>query len=103
MNVRFSNLAEEDLDGILRWIAEDNPARALSFVGEMAGRCALLAEYPLRFPEVRRVGLRSIRKLAHKGYLIFYKVDSRGVEIARVVHGSRDWAAMFHDELDEDR
>ena len=97
MIVTVSDKAETDLEDIADWIAEDNPARAGSFVVELLARCATLSDHPKRFPEVRRTRSASIRKLTHKHYLIFYTVGPDSVTIARIVHGSRDWAAFIGD------
>jgi plasmid stabilization system protein ParE len=39
MRVLLSPAAERDLEAIGDYIAEDNPARALTFIGEIRRRC----------------------------------------------------------------
>ncbi|QNA83082.1 type II toxin-antitoxin system RelE/ParE family toxin [Sphingomonas sp. So64.6b] len=95
MIVTFADVAETDLEAIGDWIAEDNPHRALSFVDMLRDHCLSLASRPRRFPEVRRFGDISLRKLTVRGYLIFYVAGSDAVEVVRIVHGSRDWVSMF--------
>ena len=73
----------------------DNPARAETFIDELIERSHSLALHPLRFPAVGELRGRTIRKLTHGGYLIFYLVGEQEVYILRIVHGSRDWAALF--------
>ena len=44
MRVTVSPLAERDLETIGDYIAEDNPARALSFVAELRAQCTKIAK-----------------------------------------------------------
>jgi plasmid stabilization system protein ParE len=50
MRVRLSGEAEREIDEIGRYIADDNPARAATFVAELIGQCEALAEHALRYP-----------------------------------------------------
>lgn len=95
MKVRLARSAEADLSAIADWIGEDDPRRAASFVRELQGRCMSLASRPRRFPIAREIGGVPIRKLGHRGYLIFYAVLEDRVEVIHVVHGARDWAALL--------
>ncbi len=96
MKVRIAERAQADLEEIGDWIAAENPVRAASFVAELVDRALSLGRHPRRFPAVPRAG--GLRKLAWRGYLIFYVTLPDRVEIARIVHGSRDWAALFVEE-----
>ena len=101
MIVVFAGRALADLEEIGDRIALDNPARAASFVVELTDRCLALPPHPDRFPEVSRIGGRAVRKMTHGDYLLFYAVLGETVAILRVVHGSRDWAALIDDPLFE--
>jgi len=46
MNLRFKPEARDDLLAIARFIGEDNPARAASFVDELLDHCARIAARP---------------------------------------------------------
>jgi plasmid stabilization system protein ParE len=95
MKVRLTKPAEADLKDIILWIAGDNPRRAESFGDELWAKCRSLASRPHRFPVALRAGGFEVRKLVHRGYLIFYLVLDDRVEVVRIVHGSRDWAALL--------
>ena len=95
MKIRFARSAEADLLAIADWISEDNPRRAASFLRELRDRCFSLSRRPNRFPSVGQIGGRSVRKLSYRGYLALYVVDVDAVEIVRIVHGARDWAAWL--------
>lgn len=92
MKVTFSPAARDDLLEIALYIAEDNPNRALSFVGELEDKCAVLGNAPGIGTARPDLG-EGIRMLPHGRYLIFYRQAQRTVRIERVMHGARDIGA----------
>ena len=74
---------------IAAFVAQDNPARALTFVNELEEKCGLLGRMPgigtLR-PELGD----SIGMLPHGRYLIFYREAGKSLRIERVMHSARD-------------
>ena len=50
MKYRISGEAQRDLVAIGQHIAQDNPARALSFIDEITAKFRHVAERPLSFP-----------------------------------------------------
>jgi toxin ParE1/3/4 len=86
--------AKADLIEIGDFIAQDNPARALSFVAEIEAKMLQAAERPESFPARDDVheGLRSVR---HGRYLIFFLDAGNEVRIVRVLHGARDLPRVF--------
>jgi toxin ParE1/3/4 len=95
MIIEFSDAAEIDLEQIADYIARDNPLRALSFVKELRGKCAALADSPLAFGKVPRYESYNIRRRVHGNYLIFYRVRSDRVVIVHILHGASDYAAVL--------
>jgi len=89
IRVVFSNQADADLEEIGDFIAKDNPARALSFIGELKSKC-------LRLNRATGIGAarpelgQGIRMLAHERYLVFYREKEGLIRIERVMHGARD-------------
>ena len=94
----FSPAAEEDLLDIAAYIGRDDPARALSFVGELKARCADLSDFPEqgRARQELRPGLRSIPS---GRYIIFYRVSVDLLRIERILHGARNIGT----ELEQDQ
>lgn len=89
MKVQFSPAAGEDLIEIAIFIAQDNPARALTFVDELEGKCNGLGQAPgigTKRPELGR----GIRMLPHGRYLIFYREVGGALRIERNIHSARD-------------
>lgn len=90
----FSPAARADLMAIGVYIAEDNPARAESFVAELEAKAAQAAERPRSFPVRDDVSL-GLRVVVHGRYLLFFRELMDEVRIIRVVHGARDLTRMF--------
>lgn len=84
----FRPAAEEDLEGIADYIAQDSPARAVTFVSELRTRCELLAfPYTARLRPEFGVGVR----VAVRGkYLVLITVRDDAVIIERIIHGARE-------------
>ncbi|CCW16924.1 hypothetical protein EBBID32_12630 [Sphingobium indicum BiD32] len=95
MIVHLSAEAEEDLERIADYIALDNPARAISFLQELRGKCLALADMPERFPLVPRYEASGVRRRGHGNYLIFYRVEPEKVVIVHVLHGAQDYSAIL--------
>lgn len=89
MKVTFSPAAEEDLLDIAVFIAQDNQARAMTFVDELEGKCDALDLTPGIGTSRAELG-DGVRMLPHGRYLIFYREVNRGLRIERIMHDSRD-------------
>ena len=90
----MSRRAEMDLAEITHFIALDNPARAFKFEEELLEHARKIERAPLAYAE--RADLRAgLRSCAHGAYVIFFTFDDRSVRIERIIHGSRDLAAVL--------
>jgi plasmid stabilization system protein ParE len=94
MRVVLSQAAIADLRDIGHWIALDHPERAVTFVQELARKCAELGEAPLPYPLAPEAG-EGVRKRRHGRYLILYHVGAEAVEVLHVVHGMRAYRNLF--------
>ena len=91
--VVFTELAEQDLDGIIDYIAQDSVARAITYVESLRDRAiATLATVP-----DGGVDFYGAQFFPFDDYIIVYDVDEANetVIIHMVVHGSRQWKALF--------
>lgn len=90
--IEWRPMAREDLRGIVRYIAKDNPTRAKSFGQELRDKTQPLAQHP-GLGRKGRPGLPEwLRELVvHKNYIVFYRVldATRTVEILRVKHATQ--------------
>jgi toxin ParE1/3/4 len=92
--VVIAEAALADLVTIGRFIRQDNPKRAATFVAELRRACQELAEIPLAFPAIRTKAGHDLRRRRHGDYLIFYRVTDR-VEVLHVLHGAQDYLAIL--------
>ena len=94
MRLFLSPLAEQDLEDIAEYIAADNQARALSFVRKLREQCQRISTNPRGYRERPEFG-EGIRTCAHGRYVIFFVSDADGVTVVRILHGARDFPAIF--------
>ena len=95
MTIRFSRLADLDLEGIYHYIADHSSDEAAqSVVRSIEGTLHRLAD----FPHVGRSrgdlspGLRSIPV---QSYLIQYRIENDDVYVVRIAYGSQDMPALL--------
>ena len=87
--------AEIDLSDIWRYVARDSPESASRLVNHMRMVCGTtLASNPF-IGRTRSDLAPDLRSFPVGSYLIFYRPIQSGVEIVRVLHGSRDIEALF--------
>ena len=86
----FSEDAEADLLDIAEFIARDNPIAAREWVDAVRHRCHLLSQHPLMGESRPGFGVAGCRSISVGLYVIFFRPSASGVEIARILHGSRD-------------
>ncbi len=86
--------AAQDLEEIYRYIAQDNTAAADKHRQRLEKLCLALVDHP-------RMGMKrdeiqpGLRSLAEGSYIIFYRSDAGGIQVVRVLHGSRDAQRAF--------
>jgi toxin ParE1/3/4 len=90
MPYRLSPLAEQDLDEIWSYVAEDaTPTTADRLIDDIIHRFDLLGEQPGMGRARPEFGI-GVRSFAVENYVIYYRQGGVGVLIARVLHGRRD-------------
>lgn len=92
LHFRFSRRAETDLGKIADFIAQANPERAVSFLGELRLHCRKLTAFPESAPLRPELG-DGVRLKVYRSYLILYVFHADVLEIRRVVHGAQNPAA----------
>ncbi len=94
LRIHKSPVAENDLDEIWWYIAQDSPGNADKFIDEIEATCRKLALFTSmgRNRDELHLGLQSFPV---GKYLIFYMPIQGGIEIVRVLHGMMDIDALF--------
>jgi addiction module RelE/StbE family toxin len=93
--VVYTDEARADLERIGNYIAEDNPARALTFVLEISDRCEELANMAHAFPLVPRYEHTKVRRRPFRNYLIFYRVTESRVDVLHILNSAQDFEAIL--------
>jgi plasmid stabilization system protein ParE len=100
--VIVSRPALADLSAIVAFLAAANRDAAVRIGHELLDACETLLVLPERGSPVR---LRpALRKLSHRYYLIYYRIDGsrRLVEIVRIWDGRRDPQSLLIDRFESD-
>jgi len=91
LRLRWTRLAELDLDEIAEYIGQDSPAAAARVVLELIDQVeVLLPGHPAIGRPGRVLGTREL-VVGNLPYIIAYRVRDKDVEILRVLHTSRAW------------
>ncbi|NES24792.1 MAG: type II toxin-antitoxin system RelE/ParE family toxin [Symploca sp. SIO3E6] len=98
---KLSHQAAQDIEDIWNYLAQENPQVADNVLDQFRERFVLLT----KFPELGRVRpdlASSVRSFPVGNYIIFYLLLEPGIEIVRVLHGSRDLRRIFQVVEDTD-
>ena len=86
--VYWAGVAEDDLKGIVEFIAEDNPAVALAVLKKIRKRASSLTRFPQRgriVPELKAQGVVLYRELVVPPWRITYRVSGKKVYVLSVL------------------
>jgi len=89
--------AAEDIAAVWDFIADDNPDAADHWVDQLDTQLRLLATQPL-LGRGRDELAPGIRSFPFGRYLVFYLPIGDGIDVVRVLHGTRDVDTAFGDD-----
>jgi toxin ParE1/3/4 len=89
--------AAEDIAAVWDFIADDNPDAADRWVDQLDTQLRLLATQPL-MGRARVELAPGIRSFSFGRYLVFYLPIGDGIDVVRVLHGTRDVDAAFGED-----
>lgn len=91
MRLRWTRLAEADLDSIADYIGQDSPVAAARVILELIDQAeTLLTSHVAMGRPGRVIGTREL-VIGQLPYIIPYRVREGEIEILRVLHTSRRW------------
>jgi toxin ParE1/3/4 len=92
----WSDVAREDLKDTGRYIGREQhrPAVAAKIMREIRNHCDYLAGSPDAGSARPDLGV-DIRVTSWKRWVIIFRPAAHGIDVLRVVDGSRDWAKLF--------
>jgi plasmid stabilization system protein ParE len=91
----LTRAAVGDIADIARHIGRDSLLAARSFTAALERRALAVGRNPRIYPFAEGLEDLRIRRRLYREYLIFFVEHEKGVEILRIVHGARDWRALF--------
>ena len=86
--------ARLDLCDLWEYIAYDNLTAADQLVEEIDAKCVFLAQMP-ELGRLREELSPRLRSWVVGNYVIFYRPQPNGIEVIRVLHGRRNFPALF--------
>lgn len=95
-NFALSRRAEEDIEGILDYIAEDDPYAALDFYNSLERLFDHLAEHP-KIGHYRPEISPGIRSIPSGRYVVFFEQEDP-VQIVRVLHSAVELDEALYDQ-----
>ncbi|MEO1526869.1 MAG: type II toxin-antitoxin system RelE/ParE family toxin [Planctomycetota bacterium] len=88
--VIYAPEADDDIFGIVEFIARDKPEAARNWMLKIRETCDTIATQPKLGEERPGFGVPGCRSFSVGSYAIFFRAIEGGIEVARVIHGSRD-------------
>jgi toxin ParE1/3/4 len=96
--VNITQNAENDLDEIIAFIAENNPQNAMKILGEIKAKINSLDHFPYRgtyVPELLKRNIKDYRQITENPWKIIYKIDGNIVNVLTIIDSRRN----LHDIL----
>ena len=95
--IRLLRLAEEDLNEIILFTAQDNPLAAEKMATSIEKNIQMLASHPLlgKVPKESELAGAGYRHLIVDNYLIFYTIEEETIFVHRIIHGARDYRRLL--------
>ncbi len=89
VEIEWSPSAENDLNEIIDYIAQDSLEYALSFYEQVREKVENLTQFPKMGRRVPELDVPNIRELILRNYRLIYRILGEKVQIVRLFHGSR--------------
>lgn len=90
MKVHWTKTAEDHLDAIFAYIAQDSPEYALRVVDRITNRSKQILTFPLSGRSVPEYDLEKIREVIESPYRIIYYINPDQIDILAVIHGAQN-------------
>ncbi len=88
LSITYAVPARADIDGIYRYITQDNPRAARDVVVAIEEAVVVLSQYPRKSRPTRQRGMRALI-LGHYPYIVFFKLRRGELEVVHVLHAAR--------------
>jgi len=89
VEIEWSSTAQNDLNEIIDYIAQDSLEFALSFYDQVKEKFENLTEFPKIGRKVPELDDPNIREIILRNYRLIYRIFEEKIQIVRLIHGSR--------------
>lgn len=82
--VRWASVAEDDLKGVIEYIAEDSPQNAEGVFNKIKETASVLTRFPERgriVPELKDCGISLYRELVVNPWRVIYRISGKDVYV----------------------
>jgi toxin ParE1/3/4 len=93
MRVVWTQLATEQLDEAMAYIAQDRPATAAEWLEDILDLAGSLADFPDQGKMVPEAEREEIRELILAPYRLIYRRDEKAVYVTMLLHSRRHLSA----------
>ena len=90
MKVHWTDTAEDHLNAIYAYIAQDSPQYAILMVDRLTRRSQQIAKFPLSGRKVPEYEMEQIREVIEGPYRIIYHIKPDQIDVLAVIHGSQE-------------
>jgi len=91
--VNITQSAEDDLNEIIMYIAQNNPQTAIKIMEKLQAKINTLDHFPYRggyVPELLARNIKEYRQITETPWKIIYKVDGKVVNVLAVIDSRRN-------------
>ena len=88
--VVYAPEADDDLESIVEYIARDKPRAVREWLLRLRETCETIATQSGVGKERKGFGIPGCRSFSAGQYVVFFRPIEGGIEVSRVIHGSRD-------------
>ncbi len=89
VEIEWSSIAQNDLNKIIDYIAQDSLEYALLFYEQVREKVENLTKFPKMGRKVPELDDPNIRELILRNYRLIYQILGEKIQIVRLIHGSR--------------
>lgn len=89
MKVVWTETAQNHIDAIYAYIAQDSPRYALRMVDRLTSRSQQIADAPFSGRRVPEYDQEQVREMIEGMYRIIYYIKPDQIDILAVIHGAR--------------
>ena len=90
MKVHWTDTAENHLDSIYAYIAQDSPEYARRIADRITRRSQQIGKFPSSGRRVPEYDVDEIREIIEGSFRVIYRIKSDQIDILAVIHGAMD-------------